>query len=64
MTPLRHVIEVSQSDLDDLRPRLRLTRWPVPWPGAGWQAGTDAGELRRLVELWVPAVLAFSGKNG
>src|SRR5450755_3566405 len=48
MNPSGHAIDVPQADLDDLRSRLRRTRCPVPWPGAGWEAGTDAGELRRL----------------
>ena len=46
------VIDVPDADLQDLRARLRRTRWPTPWPGAGWEAGTDAGNLTRLVELW------------
>ncbi|MBU2669116.1 epoxide hydrolase [Actinoplanes bogorensis] len=41
--------------LDDLRARLRATRWPdapdSP-PGAGWEAGTDLGYLRELVAYW------------
>lgn len=53
MNPSRHVIDVSQAvqavqaGLDGLRSRLRRTRWPVPWPGAGWAAGTDAAEPLR-----------------
>lgn len=46
------VIEVSDADLEDLRARLRATRWPEPWPVDSWEAGTDAAELRRLVTLW------------
>jgi pimeloyl-ACP methyl ester carboxylesterase len=46
------MLAVSEDDLQDLRARLRRTRWPTPWPGAGWAAGTDAAELRRLVEYW------------
>ncbi|MFC1411823.1 epoxide hydrolase family protein [Streptacidiphilus sp. N1-12] len=38
--------------LDDLRARLRGTRWAEPWPVAEWQAGTDPEELRRLVAYW------------
>jgi len=48
MNPSRHVIDVSQADLADLRSRLRRKRWPVPTPGAGWEAGTGAAELRPL----------------
>ncbi|EGJ73724.1 putative epoxide hydrolase domain protein [Streptomyces sp. Tu6071] len=46
------VIQVTDADLEDLRTRLRATRWPEPWPVDGWQAGTDAAELRRLVTYW------------
>ncbi|MFR9793980.1 epoxide hydrolase family protein [Streptomyces sp. MB22_4] len=46
------LIEVSDADLEDLRARLRATRWPEPWPVDGWEAGTDAAELRRLVTYW------------
>ena len=34
---------------------MRATRWPAPYPGTApgdWTAGTDAGELRRLVGYW------------
>ncbi|WP_433469488.1 epoxide hydrolase N-terminal domain-containing protein [Spirillospora sp. CA-128828] len=48
----RPPIAVSDADLEDLRARLRATRWPIPWPLDAWQAGTDSGELRRLVEYW------------
>ncbi|MGZ0232650.1 epoxide hydrolase family protein [Streptomyces sp. CPS1] len=48
-TPL---LKVSDTELDDLRTRLRSTRWPAPWPVNGWKAGTDRAELRRLVTYW------------
>lgn len=48
----RALIAVSDADLEDLRARLRATRWPTPWPVDGWQAGVDTRELRRLVEYW------------
>ncbi|MDL4817691.1 epoxide hydrolase family protein [Actinomadura opuntiae] len=46
------VIAVTDAELDDLRSRLRGTRWPAVWPTGGWDAGTDEGELRRLVDHW------------
>ena len=46
------VLHVPDADLDDLRGRLRATRWAKPWPVAAWAAGTDADELRRLVGYW------------
>lgn len=50
ITPLR--IEVPRSDLDDLRARLRATRWPVELDGVGWDYGTPTRYLRQLVEYW------------
>ncbi len=44
--------DISTSDIDDLRRRLRDTRWPDPWPTAAWDAGTDHALLRRLVAVW------------
>ncbi|OZM77997.1 epoxide hydrolase family protein [Pseudonocardia sp. MH-G8] len=52
MTDPRQVLTVSDADLDDLRARLRGTRWAEPWPVEAWEAGTDGDELRRLVEHW------------
>jgi pimeloyl-ACP methyl ester carboxylesterase len=56
MTDERSILHVPDADLEDLRARLRGTRWPQPWPpqegDGGWAAGTDAGELRRLVRYW------------
>ncbi|MEU3183521.1 epoxide hydrolase [Streptomyces sp. NPDC006923] len=43
---------MPDADLDELRTRLRGTRWAKPWPVAGWEAGTDGEELRRLVDYW------------
>jgi pimeloyl-ACP methyl ester carboxylesterase len=39
-------------DLDDLRERLRRTRFPDAPEGAGWSLGTDVGYLRELVAYW------------
>ena len=56
MTSERHVLQVSDGDLEELRSRLRDARWPRPWPrqdtGDKWQVGTAEGELRRLVRYW------------
>ena len=46
------LLQVSEADLDDLHRRLRMTRWPAEWPVEPWGAGTDPGELRRLVDYW------------
>ena len=52
MTHQRFVFEVPEADLQNLRARLGRTRWPIPWPATGWEAGTDAAELHRLVQVW------------
>jgi pimeloyl-ACP methyl ester carboxylesterase len=46
------VLDVPAADLEDLRTRLRRTRWATPWPVPAWSAGTDGEELRRLVTYW------------
>lgn len=45
-------IAISDEQLEDLRLRLRRTRWPDPVDGIGWQDGTDRGFLQRLAEHW------------
>ncbi|AQU68273.1 epoxide hydrolase family protein [Streptomyces niveus] len=42
----------SSAALEDLRARLRATRWPDAPEDAGWGLGTDLGYLRELVEYW------------
>ena len=46
------LLQVSEAEFDDLRRRLRATRWPESWPLEAWAAGTDRGELERLVGYW------------
>ena len=46
------VLDVTDADLEDLRTRLARTRWAQTWPVDAWAAGTDPGELRRLVDYW------------
>ncbi|WP_247676061.1 epoxide hydrolase N-terminal domain-containing protein, partial [Micromonospora sp. M51] len=50
MTPFR--IDISQSDLDDLRDRLSRTRWPRSLPGTGWSRGVPVDYLRELTGYW------------
>jgi pimeloyl-ACP methyl ester carboxylesterase len=38
--------------LDDLRARLRATRWPDAPEDAGWSLGTDLDYLKELVAYW------------
>lgn len=46
------MLDVPQVELDDLRARLRGTRWPRPWPVEPWRAGADDATVRRLVDYW------------
>jgi epoxide hydrolase-like protein len=46
------LLQVSEAEVDDLRRRLRTTRWPARWPVEPWAAGTDPTELERLVDYW------------
>src|SRR5579862_978965 len=48
----RFQILVADEVLDDLRARLRGTRWPDQVPGIGWKQGTELEWLRRLVSYW------------
>jgi epoxide hydrolase len=45
-------VEISDSDLGDLRQRLADTRWAEQLPGAGWERGVPADYLRDLAEYW------------
>jgi pimeloyl-ACP methyl ester carboxylesterase len=46
------MLHVTEAELDDLRARLRNTRWAEPWPDADWDTGTEGDHLRRLVDHW------------
>jgi len=46
-------IHVDDDVLDDLRRRLRATRWPDAAPGPAWGQGTDLDYLRALVDHWL-----------
>ena len=45
-------VHVADWVLDDLRGRLRRTRWPGPVAGIGWEQGADSEWVRRLVAYW------------
>ena len=45
-------IQIAEEVLDELRARLRQTRWPDQIPGIGWKQGTELDWLRRLVSFW------------
>jgi pimeloyl-ACP methyl ester carboxylesterase len=44
--------QTAPAALDDLRARLRATRWPDAPEEAGWSMGTDLAYLRELVGYW------------
>lgn len=48
-----YVIRVEEAVLDDLRERLRRTRWTDGLPGASWEYGTDLGYLKELCSYWI-----------
>ncbi|GIF72652.1 epoxide hydrolase family protein [Asanoa siamensis] len=50
VTPYR--VDTPRADLDDLRRRLRATRWPEPAPVDGWAQGVPLDYLRDLVSYW------------
>jgi len=45
-------IHVADDVLDDLRERLRNSRWPDQIPGIGWEQGTELDWLQRLTSYW------------
>jgi pimeloyl-ACP methyl ester carboxylesterase len=50
VTPFR--IEVPDAELDDLRERLRRTRWPEEEPVGDWSQGVPLAYLRELCRYW------------
>ncbi|MFJ3385677.1 MULTISPECIES: epoxide hydrolase family protein [unclassified Curtobacterium] len=43
---------IDDDTIEDLRARLRATRWPDAPAGTGWSLGVDVDELRDLVAYW------------
>ena len=52
LTPASFRIDVEASAVDDLRDRLRRTRWPDAIEAAGWAYGLDVDVLRPIVAYW------------
>ena len=46
------VVDVPEPVLDDLRWRLRRTRYPDEIPGSAWDYGTNLDYLKELVTYW------------
>jgi pimeloyl-ACP methyl ester carboxylesterase len=44
---------VADETLEDLKARLRNTRWPDQIPGIGWAQGTEIEWLQHLVSYWI-----------
>jgi epoxide hydrolase len=53
MRPFR--IEIPETELEDLRARLRHARWPEPATADGWAQGVPLGYLRELCRYWAEA---------
>ncbi len=45
-------IDVPDADLDDLRDRLRRTRWPEPETVGDWSQGIPLAYIRELCDYW------------
>src|SRR5208283_4842814 len=50
--PEPFIPQAAPAALEDLRARLRATRWPDAPEDAGWSLGTDVGYLRELIAYW------------
>src|SRR4051812_7982669 len=46
------VAQAPQAVLDDLRARIRHTRWPTSATEAGWANGTNLAVLQQLASYW------------
>lgn len=53
VTPFR--IEIPEADLEDLRQRLRLTRWPDRETVPDWSQGTPLSYAQALCDYWLDA---------
>ena len=45
-------IAIDEEVLEDLRARIRATRWPEPAPGEPWGQGTDLEYLQEVLDYW------------
>jgi epoxide hydrolase len=51
VTPFR--VDIPEADIDDLRDRLRRTRWPEPETVDDWSQGTPVAYARELCKYWL-----------
>lgn len=59
-----YVVAVPDAVLDDLRDRIRRTRWPDPAPGEAWGQGVDLGYLRGLLSYWADGFESGAHRKG
>jgi pimeloyl-ACP methyl ester carboxylesterase len=45
-------IRIPQEQLNDLKQRIAMTRWPDEIPGAGWARGIPLAYVKELAEYW------------
>lgn len=46
-------VHIPQSVLDDLKSRIRNTRWPDEIAGSGWKFGAGLSYMKELAEYWL-----------
>ena len=46
-------IAVSDSEIEDLKQRLRLTRWPDQIPGTDWRYGAQTEYIQSVCDYWL-----------
>ncbi len=46
------ILDVPQQELDDLKARIDLTRWPEQEPVSDWSQGTPLAVLQELIAYW------------
>ncbi len=53
MQPEPFHVNISDDLLEDLRRRLRATRWPDELDGVGWDYGSTVDYMKELVDYWL-----------
>ena len=46
-------VDIPQSELDDLKTRLKNTRWPDEIEGSHWNYGTNLSYVKELTDYWL-----------